>query len=386
MKFFLNFIPIVLQNLSVSYKNISIFSLICTTKFRGRPLLFLSILLFLVTGCDKQKKEDFHTLMGADTSIWKFIETHEDYQNIEVFKHLYERNKHLQFLRQEELLIPKVIHFIWLGPNPFPQESIENISSWVENHPGWTIKFWTDRRRVLPHPTMELHLVSTFNFEYLSDYYEDSDNYAEKSDLLRYEILNQEGGLYVDHDVKCFKPFTPFHYNFHLYCGLEPPHQPILSSSVSVNNNLIGTIPAHPMIKKTIENVNKRWVKIGAAYPGDDKDSVVCRVGNRSFASFDDAVKELQGSNDLKNIVFPAAYFNGIDDRFALYAHHYYASTWFEDETKFERNVRKRLISISRKNNQILLFNAIILTTNLFLFLCLFFQFHRLRQFIKKNQ
>ena len=87
----------------------------------------------------------------------------------------------------------------------------------------------------------------------------------------------------------------------------------------------------------------------------------------------------------MKNIVFPAAYFNRIDDRFALYAHHYYASTWFEDETKFERNVRRRLISISRKNNQILLFNAIILTANLFLFGCLVFQFRNLRRFVNKK-
>lgn len=354
-------------------------------------LLFFFFYSFVISSCNKQetneKKADFQSLMGANTSVWKFVETHEDYQNIQIFKELYERNKNYsRSLKQENLIIPKVIHFIWVGPNPFPQESIQNVESWLENHPDWTIKFWTDRKRQLPYPGMKLHLISEFNFESLGDYYVDSDNYAEKSDLLRYEILNQEGGLYVDHDVKCFKPFTPFHYNFHLYCGLEPPHQPILSSSISVNNNVIGTIPRHPVIKKCIENVHQRWREVAAAYPGNDKDSVIYRVGHRTFASFDDAAKEMQADTDLKNIVFPAAYFNRIDDRFALYAHHYYASTWFEDETKFERNVRRRLISISRKNNQILLFNAVILTANLFLFGCLVFQFRNLKRFVKKIQ
>jgi len=351
-------------------------------------LLWLTLPL-LICACDKQesnqKKEDFNSLMGANTSVWKFVETHEDYQNIRFFKDLYEKNKHLQFLKQEDLIIPKVIHFIWIGPNPFPQESVQNVYSWVENHPRWTVKFWTDRKRPLPHPKMEIQLISDFQFESLRDYFEDSDNYAEKSDLLRYEILNQEGGLYVDHDVKCFKPFTPFHYNFDLYCGLEPPHQPIMSSSISVNNNIVGSIPRHPIIKKCIENVQARWSEIASAYPGNDKNSVIYRVGYRSFSSFDDAVREIEPQSGLRDIVFPAAYFNRIDDRFALYAHHYYASTWFEDESKFERNVRRRLVSISRKNNQILLFNAVILTANLFLFGCLVFQFRNLRRFVKKK-
>jgi len=51
-----------------------------------------------------------------------------------------------------------------------------------------------------------------------------------------------------------------------------------------------------------------------------------------------------------------------------------------EDETKFERNVRRRLLSIPRKNNEILLFNAVILSANLVLCACLIFQYRSLRK------
>lgn len=350
--------------------------------------LWLALPLFFVS-CGKQepehKKNDFNAYMGAQSSLWKFVETHEDYENMHFFKDLYEKNKEFQFVKQEDLRIPKVIHFIWVGPNPFPQESVQNVYSWVENHPDWTVKFWTDRKRPLPHAQMELHLISDFQFESLETFYNDSDNYAEKSDMLRYEILHQEGGLYVDHDVKCFKSFTPFHYNYDLFCGLEPPHKPVMSSSISVNNNIIGTMPRHPILKECIENVQERWNEIGMAYPGDDKNSIIYRVAYRSFAAFEDAVKTIIGQDQNRNMVFPAAFFNRIDDRFAIYAHHYYASTWFEDESKFERNVRRRLISISRKNNQILLFNAVILSANLFLFGCLAFQFRHVRRLTSKK-
>lgn len=364
-------------------ENLLIFSFLPCLK-----ALFL-VLAVLVSGCRKveseKKKEDFNALMGANTSVWKFIETYEDYENMHFFKELYEKNKQLQFQKQEHLKIPKVIHFIWVGPNPFPKESIQNVYSWIQNHPDWTYKFWTDRKRPLPHEEMELHLVSDFQFESLRACYQDSNNYAEKSDLLRYEILNQEGGLYVDHDVRCFKPITPFHYHFDLFCGLEPPHRPVMSSSVTVCNNLIGAVSRHPILQRSIEIVQERWEAVGEAYPGEDKDSIVYRVAHRSFSAFEDSVKEMADQNGRKDMVFPAAYFNRIDDHEALYAHHYYASTWFQDESKFERNVRRRLVSISRKNNQILLFNAVILTANLFLFGCLVFQFRNLRRFVKKK-
>jgi len=337
-----------------------------------------------MVACDKdnrvKRSDDFNTLMGFNKSVWKFVETHEDFSNIHTFKKLYNKNKELQFLSQKELKVPKVIHFVWLGPNPFPRESLENVRSWINHHPDWTIKFWTDRLRPLPHSRMKLHLVTDFEFTQLEECFYNSNNYGEKSDILRYEILNQEGGLYVDHDVKCFKSFLPFHKNFDLYCGLEPPHQPVLSSSISVCNNIIGVRPGHPVIKAAIEMAKDKWEDFAIAYPGSDKESIIYRVANRSFIVFDQAVKAVgdQGSNI--DIVFPAAYFNRIDDDFALFAHHYHSSTWFDDETRFERSMRRHLVSISRKNNQILFFNAVILSANLLLCACLFRQYRLVRK------
>ncbi|MCB1084656.1 MAG: hypothetical protein KDK60_00985, partial [Chlamydiia bacterium] len=321
---------------------------------------------------------DFNILMGSNKGTWKFVETHEDYDFLERFKILFEKNKNLPVSSDQES-IPKVMHFIWVGPNPFPKESIENIDSWVEHHPEWKFKFWTDRLRPLPNKKMELHLISDFSFKELKHAYEVSDNYAEKSDLLRYEILSQEGGLYVDHDVKCYKPFTPFHYQYDLYCGLEVPHQPVFSSSISVCNNIIGVCPSHPILGKVIERVKSHWQEYSEAYPGSDKESVIYRVGYRTFMPFDECIRNYGGKEGKRDIVFPAAYFNKIEDDFAIYAHHYYASTWFEDETKFERNVRRRLISISRKNNQILLFNGVILAANVALLACLIFYMRTMR-------
>ncbi|MDJ0651958.1 MAG: glycosyltransferase [Simkaniaceae bacterium] len=346
----------------------------------------IALLLLVFFGCDKKhpfkQSDDFNTLMGLNKSVWKFVETHEDYENLGFFKKLYETNKNLQLIKEDQKKIPKVIHFIWLGPNPFPKESVGNIDSWIKNHPNWTVKFWTDRYRPLPNKKMELQFIANFTFDHVKDCYENSDNYAEKADILRYELLFKEGGVYVDHDVECFNSFESFHNNYDLYCGLEPPHEPILSSSISVCNNVIGSLPGHPVLKKTIENVKAHWKEVALAYPGTDKESVIYRVAQRTFAAFDHAVRQEAGKKNSKDIVLPAAYFNRIDGDLPLYAHHHYASTWFEGETNFEKNVRRRLVAISRKNNQLLLLNGVILTLNLALFLCLFLQYRS----IKKNR
>ena len=347
-----------------------------------RKLLFILPFLILVIGCKRglpvKKGDDFNTLMGCNKSVWQFVQTREDFENIDQFKEIYDKNKELEVLKGVK--VPKVVHFIWLGPNSFPKGSVKNVRSWVEHHPQWTFKLWTDRRRPLPHPQMELNLVRDFTFTTLKSHFYQSDNYAEKSDILRYEILHQEGGLYVDHDVECFKAFDPFHHNFDLYCGLEPPHQPVLSSSISICNNIIGVRPGHPVMEATINQVKSRWEEVSSAYPGSDKDSIVYRVAQRTFIAFENGVKEAAVRGGNRDIVFPSAYFNRIDGDFALFAHHYYASTWFEDETKFERNVRRRLISISRKNNQILLFNGVILSALLILCVCLIVQYRSIRK------
>ena len=345
----------------------------------------ITLLLLAFLGCSKKHEfkqgGDFNVLMGANTSIWRFVITYEDFENLQIFRDLYEKNRVLKLSKQTENKIPKVIHFVWLGPNPFPKESIQNLNSWVERHPDWTFKFWTDRPRPLPNKKMKLCFISTFFFDFLKRCYDESDNYAEKSDLFRYELLYKEGGLYVDHDVKCFSSFAPFHSYYELYCGMEPPHETIISSSITASNSIIGSRPQHGVLKKVIETILSHWESLGAAYPGQDNESVVYRVAQRTFVPFDQALKEKGGEGGSKDIVFPAAYFNPIGEQSPLYAHHTYASTWFETETPTEKNIRRRLMLICKKNNQILLFNAVILALNFIFFGGLFFQYRAIRHF-----
>lgn len=326
-------------------------------------------------------KAAFYDLMGKKQDIWNFV-LKEDLKTFEQFRVFFEKT-----INQEEIKssIPKKIHFIWVGPKDFPKTSIKNIYSWIEKNPGFQVYFWSDRERPLPHPAMKLCLIDEFHWLFLKELFLDSNNYGEQSDLLRYEVLYQEGGIYVDHDVECFKPFIEFTNYFDLFCGLEPPHKPIGGTSVTVCNNLIGSCPKHPILKNTIEAVLQKWDQYKILYPGNDGDSVTKRVYYRTFSSFDDAVKTLLNNDMYKNIVFPAGYFNRIGKEFGLYAHHYYASTWFETETLFEKNVRQKLLKICRKNNQIMMISFACFSLSFLIALSLLLQIRSLKKQIKQS-
>jgi hypothetical protein len=336
------------------------------------------LLLLLLFGCSKQQtskqitlSSDFETLMGKGHERWQYIQTQEDFANLAFFKRNY--TEHIPLLGHGASHIPKTLHFIWIGPKPFPRESIENIRTWVAHHPDWTLKFWTDRSRPLPHPAMEPVLIAESDLPNLYPLYLQSSNYGEKSDLLRLEILFREGGVYVDHDVKCFKSFDRFNC-FDFYCGMELPYKTCLSSSVLPTNNLVGSRKEHPILRTCMQWLLGHWEEIESDYPGSDRDSLINRVAHRTFFAFGHSFKEVAGQNGSHDIALPAFFFNAPDEQSALFARHQYAGKWFEPESEFEKVVKKRLMMLSKKTNKLLLFSAVLLGLNLLLLALLLWQ------------
>lgn len=348
-------------------------------------ILLLPLCLFF-SSCEKKNKlsrassEDFETLTGKDLPAWEYVKTKEDLEHLMIFKHMYDLKKGLLSIAAEDLHVPKVIHFIWIGPRAFPRESVENVRTWMAKHPDWIVNFWTDRQRPLPCPGMRLRMVQELEFLKLRDCFVKSENYGEKSDLLRYEILYQEGGIYVDHDVKCFKSFEPLNRAYDFYCGIDMPNTSSLPSCVFTTNNLIGVKPGHPILLHCMKALAKDWDTIEQEYAGADRDSVLNRTLHRTFWLFGQAVKQASNQDGNRDIVFPAYYFDAPKDELALYARHQYAGVWHENESVFEKMVRERLMLLSKKSNKTLLLVGVMSTLNLLGLAALFLLFKRKNQ------
>lgn len=345
----------------------------------------LFFLFFLMTAsiCNGAvQSDDFDSLMGKNTAHWSHIQQVEDRAAIEKYRALYEKNKHHQ-LGADSYKIPKVIHFIWLGPRPFPAESVENVRNWKALHPDWTIKFWTDRDRPLPCDDIQKCFVSDFTFDRLGPCFEDSVNWGEKSDILRYEILYQEGGVYCDHDADCLRSFENLHQGYDFYCGLETPHPPFVQRCITSGNGVIGARAHHPVVAKVIDLIARDWKSLGHKFRGHDQFSRAELVMQRTYIALTRALQEAVDQEDNVDIVFPAAYFFAKSGLPSLYSKHYFANSWAEEGPKrsdFEKFVQKSMHKLKHKNQSLELAIMVLVILNLALFASLLIlKFKRLK-------
>lgn len=97
-------------------------------------------------------------------------------------------------------MIPKVIHYIWLGGKPEPTSVLMMINSWRRHLLDYKIVKW-DESNI---PIEKLRKENKF-FDKCCKY----NLYAFMSDYLRLWILYNYGGIYMDTDVEVVKSFDP---------------------------------------------------------------------------------------------------------------------------------------------------------------------------------
>jgi mannosyltransferase OCH1-like enzyme len=153
-----------------------------------------------------------------------------------ILKSLYERN-YARWTIREVLnipVIPKIIHQVWLG-GELPEEYKKYTDSWKKYHPDWTYILWGDKEaKDFPMQNRE--------------FFEASNSLGQKSDIFRAEILNQYGGIYVDVDFECLKPFDDLQYlDFYTASGYV--------GKVELYIGLIASIPHHPIIKTYLDDM-----------------------------------------------------------------------------------------------------------------------------------
>jgi mannosyltransferase OCH1-like enzyme len=89
-------------------------------------------------------------------------------------------------------VIPKKLHFVWVGDESKRPDNC--INTWRKHHPDWEIKVWGNKEyegEWVNKPHMEQMWQRELNGV---------------ADMMRYEILYNEGGITLDADSICIKP------------------------------------------------------------------------------------------------------------------------------------------------------------------------------------
>jgi mannosyltransferase OCH1-like enzyme len=85
------------------------------------------------------------------------------------------------------MFIPKKVHQIWIGPKKRPDIWMNSVKEFCEVF-DYEYILWDDQK------VSEMNMVNR-------EWYNLESTYNGKSDILRYEILYQNGGIYIDADM-----------------------------------------------------------------------------------------------------------------------------------------------------------------------------------------
>jgi len=101
-------------------------------------------------------------------------------------------------------MIPKIIHNIWIqGYENLPNENKVTYTNIKKINPEWDFMIWDDemiKKLLKKYPSIYNIYIKTNN-------YTETDNNTIKSDIARYIIMKEYGGLYFDIDFNCTSSF-----------------------------------------------------------------------------------------------------------------------------------------------------------------------------------
>lgn len=154
-----------------------------------------------------------------------------------LLEELYNRNYYdIKHIKNKPVKIPKVIHQIWLG-SEYPEKYIKYRDLMMEINSNFEYKLWTDED------------VDKFGLKNKELYY-NIRNWGAKSDIFRYEILEREGGIYIDTDFLCIKPFDDL-------CHLDAWAGQGQVGVPEVFNSIMASAPNHKYMQNIVEGLTK---------------------------------------------------------------------------------------------------------------------------------
>lgn len=143
--------------------------------------------------------------------------------------------------------IPKIFHHIWLPDTSLmPEEFQEYRRTWMKHHPDWKFYMWDFED--LAFSPFQMYNQDVFNAASL---YVPGHEYQLQADILRYELLNEYGGVYVDCDMVCHKPIDELlTEDVRCFAAWE-------KQGKWVNNAILGSTKGHSLIHNLVRNVGQ---------------------------------------------------------------------------------------------------------------------------------
>lgn len=211
-------------------------------------------------------------------------------------------------------MIPKIIHYCWLGDGHLNSTQKKCIQSWKIQLSNYQFVKWDESRSAEISSSFYDKMLLTNCYSYASDY-------------IRLFALYHYGGIYLDVDLEVLKPLDPL-LKERVILGLED------AKIASLATCLMGSEPHHPFIKQNLDFYHKS-LKLKFSFPAG-LPRIMTQIAQKHW-DYNLAPSELKSG--IK--IFPAEYFSPIsfNNKAGLkrkaeyitsntYAVHYWLHSW----------------------------------------------------------
>ena len=219
--------------------------------------------------------------------------------------------------------IPKVIHLIWLGGGGHTPLQERCMSSWQKHAPGFEVIKWNESNCDLNEN------------QYLSNAYA-ARKWAFVSDFIRFKILAEHGGIYMDTDVELHKSIEDI-MKAEAFFAFERQD--------CVNAAIVGAVPNHPIILELMRSYeNETFVNKNGRFN-------LAAVPMRTTKILRNHGLELNGGKQLlahSTVVYPANILTLNAGDGELVAEHHYEASW--SDKKKAKDYKAYLLWEYKKN------------------------------------
>lgn len=190
-------------------------------------------------------------------------------------------------------MIPKILHYIWLGGKKTPLVA-KCISSFYKYLPDYEIKEWNEKNIDISNysPMLKKKWEESYN----------ENKFAYCSDITRLYIMKEYGGIYVDTDVEFIKPLPDSFLEKSFLCRIHPAQE-------ICNGCIWGCEPGDTLASGSILWFERK-LEDSDSYPKYGRGWIYNHVLEKYFELFgyDKSNKETQDIIDYR--IYPTDYFN----------------------------------------------------------------------------
>jgi len=228
-------------------------------------------------------------------------------------------------------MIPKIIHYIWVGGKPLTPLVEKCLESFKKFCPDYTIKRWDETN------------FDIQSNKFCADAY-DKKKWAFVSDVIRLYALVNEGGIYLDTDVELLKSLDNF-LAHEAFSGFE-------HDGIYLQTGVLGAIKGFSLFKELLLEYNEREFIL----PNGSLNVVpnIHYLTNLCFKKGlvqNNKLQSIEGLTIYPNMYFCPKHFEQQDYEISeeTVSIHHFAASWLDKKTRQKHKANELLIKYKER-------------------------------------